>query len=303
MAPFSLDARRDRRPLRRLCSRRLGRLPGMEGRATEVQNAMRLVQSTYDRIAEGYDDRWSRHMRRPQDRLTSGLRLSPGARCADLGCGTGVEAVDMAKRVAPGEVVAVDCSEEMLRATQGRARAAGLPLTTRRAEAETFISLSEDASFDVITLRFCLAYLDWRGMLPRIGRILRPAGRVGVLSNLATSTPQAYSLYCRMADELGLSRVELPVPGTSAEIAELLSRGGLRVDDAWEHRFRLWFDSGLEVVSWLQESGFVTHPALRAFDPEVLQALCEIFALRLEELREKDGIPLDFEVAGVIARR
>ncbi|WP_437669587.1 class I SAM-dependent methyltransferase [Sorangium sp. So ce131] len=261
------------------------------------------MRSIYDRIAARYDDQWGRHLRQPQDRLTAGLRLAAGARCADIGCGTGIETVEMARQVAPGEVVAVDCSAEMLRAASARAAAAGLPLSTTCAEAEPFLHLAEPSSFDVVTLRFCLAYLDWGSALRRLGRILRPGGRAGVLSNLSSSTPQAYAVYCRMAEELGLVKVALPVPDGAVQISEALHRGGLSTVEAWTHRFRLWFGSGAQAAGWLQESGFVTHAALREFPPEVLQPLCEVFAARLEEYRQTEGVPLDFELAGVIAAR
>ncbi|WP_438022309.1 class I SAM-dependent methyltransferase [Sorangium sp. So ce233] len=268
-----------------------------------MQSADQLVRSVYDRIAERYDDRWGRHMRQPQDRLTAGLALLPGARCVDIGCGTGTETVEMLRQVAPGEVVGVDCSEEMLRAARARAASAGLKLSTRRADAEAFLRRAEASSFDVVTLRFCLAYLEWGAALPCLGRIVRPGGRVGILSNLSSSTPQAYAIYCQMADELDLGRVKLPVPDSAGQVSEALERGGLCTVEAWTHRFRLWFGSGAQVAGWLQESGFVTHAALREFPPEVLQPLCDEFATRLEAYRELEGIPLDFELAGVIAVR
>ncbi|KYF55180.1 hypothetical protein BE08_07240 [Sorangium cellulosum] len=266
-----------------------------------MQSAEQLVRSVYDRIAERYDDRWGRHVKPPQDRLTAGLELAPGARCADIGCGTGIETVEMLRRVTPGEVVGVDCSEEMLCAARARAAAAGLGLSTRRADAAAFLRGAEASSFDVVTLRFCLAYLDWRSALPCLGRVVRPGGRAGILTNLSSSTPQAYAVYCRMADELGLGRVELPVPDSAAQVSEALDRGGLCTVEAWTHRFRLWFGTGAQVAGWLQESGFVTHAALREFPPEVLQPLCDEFAVRLEDYREPEGIPLDFELAGVVA--
>jgi len=266
-----------------------------------VSQGTQLAQAIYDRIAAAYDDRWSRHVREPQDRLTRGLHLFRGARCADLGCGTGVETVEMLKQVAPGEVVGVDCAEEMLRAAVRRAAAEGLRLTTLCADAEAFIHGAEDASFDVVTLRFCLAYLDWQAALVRLTRALRPGGRIGILTNLSTSAPQAHAVYCRIADEVGLSKVSLPVPDSMDDLGELLHRGGLRTEESWTHGFRLWFDSGRELAGWLRESGFVTHPALQELAPPVLEALVGTFALRLEEYRAPQGIPLDFELGGLVA--
>jgi ubiquinone/menaquinone biosynthesis C-methylase UbiE len=313
VASFSLEADRAcgsptlSKPARLFVSTSLSlarpRSLAQERSAPDVQSATRLVQATYDRIAERYDDRWSRHVRQPQERLTRGLHLSRGERCADLGCGTGVETLEMAKRVLPGEVVGVDCSEEMLRGAAARAAAERLPLATVCMEAEAFIHLAESASFDVITLRFCLAYLNWRVALPSVARVLRPGGRVGILTNLSSSTPQAYATYCRLADELGLSKVELPVPDTRGEIADLLRGSGLRMVEEWSHAFRLWFDSGAAVAGWLQESGFVTHAVLREFAPAALEALVGLFARGIEAYREARGIPLDFELCGVVAAR
>jgi SAM-dependent methyltransferase len=220
-----------------------------------------------------------------------------------VGCGTGVDTLEMAEQVAPGEIVGVDCSAEMLRIVAGRAAARALPFTAVCADAASFLSTAEDASFDAITLRFCLAYLDWPATLPALGRLLRPGGRVGILTNLASSAPQAYAIYRRISDEVGMPPVTLPVPDDKQQVDDLLRRGGLRVEASWTHRFRLWFDTGAELADWLQESGFVTHPALTALTPETLQLLVGVFTRLIEGYREPEGIPLDFELAGVVAVR
>ncbi len=94
----------------------------------------------------------------------------------------------------------------------------------------------------------------------------------------------------------------MPVPDSIAQVSEQLGRGGLRTDESWTYQFRLWFSSGAEAAAWLQESGFVTHPALAEFTPEVLAPLVEIFARRLEEEnRHPKGVPLDFDIGGIIA--
>ena len=62
-------------------------------------------QIAYDRVADAYDDLWSRHVVGPNARLTRGLALRHGERVADLACGTGLYTLEMARLVAPGEVV------------------------------------------------------------------------------------------------------------------------------------------------------------------------------------------------------
>lgn len=269
-----------------------------------MQHEDELEPHPYDRIAEHYDDRWTPHVRVPQRRLTVSLAIERGERVVDLGCGTGVDTMDMLELASPGEVVAVDRSVAMLRAAAARAKAMAMPLTTVCAGAEEYIASAERRGFDVLSVRFALAYVDWPTMLAEVGALLRPGGRAGVLTNLATSTPQAWSVYVTMARELAMPVVAIPVPATIGDVESALAQGGLRTRVAWRHGFRLWFASGLDAVSWMRESGYVTHPELERVDPAHLDELARLYALRLErEHGETRGVPLDFDVAGVVAER
>src|SRR5262245_53090660 len=162
-----------------------------------MNDPLSLMQAAYDRIASDYDAMWSVHVEQPQNRLTRELRVARGERCADLGCGTGIDTVELLQLAAPGEVVAVDLSPGMLAAAQkrARARANGHQLTTVCQGAEEFVQQAEPHSFDVITLRFCIGQLDWRNLLPRVPQLLRPGGRIGIVTILASSAPQAYQTY------------------------------------------------------------------------------------------------------------
>lgn len=267
-----------------------------------MRESMNLVPAAYDEIAASYDEQWSVHMSEPQARLTRDLQLAPGARCADLGCGSGIETLDMARLVRPGEVVGIDPSQAMLAAARTRAAAEGLTITTVCEEGDAFLNACEAASFDVISLRFCLAYLDWRDGLPKLGGLLRKGGRIGILTNLSKSAGQAYQTYESMVEDLGLPHIEVPVPATAEEVCEHLARGGLSIEQSWSHSFRMWFASGREVANWLQETGLATHPRLRALPPQVADALWQEFARRIESYREAEGIPLDLLFVGIVAR-
>src|SRR5215469_7083196 len=55
------------------------------------------------------------------------LHLRPGLHVLDLGCGTGADALDIARRVAPsGAVTGVDAGETMIAEAQRRAAGSGL---------------------------------------------------------------------------------------------------------------------------------------------------------------------------------
>ena len=263
-----------------------------------------LFQATYDRVAARYDDLWSRHVNTPNDRLTRGLGLRRGERLVDLACGSGAATLPMMRLVAPGETVAVDPSGGMLSLARTRALAEGLQLTAVQAKAEDFIAAAPPASFDAVSMRFALAYLDWQHVLPSMGRLLRSGGRVGLLTSLATSAPQALTIYHRLAESMEMETVPLPTPRTAGQVEELLVRGGVRIEDSWQHGFRLWFHTGAEATRWLIDTGYVAHPALSNLEGDVLDGLVDLFGAHLEnEFREDEGVPLDFFVAGIVARR
>ena len=268
-----------------------------------MQNPTRTIAEAYDRIADYYDLQWSRHVRGPQRRLTDGLGLRPGLCCADLGCGTGIDTLVMAERVAPGEVLAVDCSQAMLDAVAQRAAAAGLAVTTCHQGAEEFLAGAQPGSFDVLSLRFCLGYFDWPCVLARLPKLLAAGGRAGILTILASSAPQAYRTYRSMMQELGLPEQPLTALDSLTQLTEALSDAGAQIDDAWVESFRLGFGSGAELARWLRTSGIATAKGLPSAPSELLDQLWSSFGRRMEAEREGEVVPLDFHIAGVVARR
>jgi ubiquinone/menaquinone biosynthesis C-methylase UbiE len=281
-------------------------------------------------VAEAYDDLWSPHVVRPNARLTRSLRIEPGDRIADLACGTGVYTLEMAIAAAPGELVAVDNSEGMLAGARVRAEEAGLSLTLVHARAEEFIARSEPGSFDAVSLRFVLAYIEWHEVLPHVERLLRRGGRAGVLTSLTTSVPQFYQLFDRFRGSFEPvwklykhNRRDIPetwkmfrrlretfadgrfiaVPDSAEAAAGRLAAGGLVPIDTWTETIRLWFDSGDAAVNWIRNSGYATHPALDHVGPQAVRFLEDLFAAGMETFREEKGVPLDIVIGGVVAEK
>jgi ubiquinone/menaquinone biosynthesis C-methylase UbiE len=269
---------------------------------THMQNPSPVIARIYDRIAERYDLQWSRHVRRPQQRLTRGLMLQPGMRSADLGCGTGVDTLEMSRLSAPGEVIAVDCSQGMLDTVRRRAEAESLPITTCLQGAEEFIAAAPRASFDAVTLRFCLGYFDWPTVLSRLPSMLCSGGRLGILTILSSSAPQAYETYREMIGDLGLPEFGLTALDSVEQVTQSLEQAGCEVEDAWVESFRLAFDTGAELAEWLRESGIATAKNMPPASNELLDLVWSYFGERVEARRVGTIVPLDFEIAGVIAR-
>lgn len=104
--------------------------------------------------------------------------LRPGQRVLDVGCGPGSITLDLAQRVAPGEVVGVDASAEVVEAARAAAREAGDELTTFEVTDAMALPWADD-SFDVVHAHQVLQHVaDPVGLLREMARVTRPGGLV-----------------------------------------------------------------------------------------------------------------------------
>lgn len=103
--------------------------------------------------------------------------LRAGMDLLDLGCGPGTITMDLARRVAPGRVLGLDSSPEVIE--QATAAAGETPATFAVGDAYA-LDLS-DASFDVVHAHQVLQHLgDPARALREAHRVLRPGGLLAV---------------------------------------------------------------------------------------------------------------------------
>jgi SAM-dependent methyltransferase len=104
--------------------------------------------------------------------------LRPGMRLLDVGCGPGTITVDLARRVAPGEVVGIDAVEEPLVEARAAAAEAGVGSVSFRV-ADGMALPWDDGTFDVVHAHQVLQHVpDPVGMLREMHRVTRPGGFV-----------------------------------------------------------------------------------------------------------------------------
>ena len=106
--------------------------------------------------------------------------LRPGASLLDVGCGPGTITIDLARSVAPGQVVGLDASTEVV--SQAQALAAGTGLTNLRFEVGDLLALDYgDATFEVVHAHQVLQHLaDPAAALAELRRVLRAGGILAV---------------------------------------------------------------------------------------------------------------------------
>ncbi|MEE1926936.1 methyltransferase domain-containing protein [Streptomyces sp. TRM 70351] len=107
-------------------------------------------------------------------------RLRAGLALLDVGCGPGTITAELAARVAPGPVTAVDRSAEILDAARAQARRAGVP-GVRFLTGDVHALDFPDDSFDVVHAHQVLQHVgDPVAALREMRRVCRPGGLVAV---------------------------------------------------------------------------------------------------------------------------
>lgn len=137
-----------------------------------------------DRYTHGHSDAVLRsHRWRTADNSAAYLlpHLRSGMSLLDVGCGPGTLTVDLARRLAPGRVVGLDRSGEVLVEAQKAADSAvGLDHLSFQ-PGDVYDLPFEDDTFDVVHAHQVLQHLsDPVAALVEMGRVVRPGGLVAV---------------------------------------------------------------------------------------------------------------------------
>ena len=139
-----------------------------------------LVRWTYDRRARWYDAivralSLGGDMRYRR-RAVGALRLRPGQRVLDVGCGTGLNFGILADAVGPaGLVVGTDLSREMLRVARDP--------RARRVQARASERLFRPGSFDAALSTYVISTLLDECVVEPIVEAVRPGGRVVIVDD------------------------------------------------------------------------------------------------------------------------
>jgi len=102
--------------------------------------------------------------------------LHPGQRLLDVGCGPGTITLDLARRVAPGQVIGIDAEPDVLRGADELRRRQGIDNVTFE-PGDAYGLAYDDDSFDIINLHQVLQHLTdpVRAMI-ELRRVLAPGG-------------------------------------------------------------------------------------------------------------------------------
>ena len=162
--------------------------------------------------------------------------LRAGMDLLDVGCGPASITADLAERVAPGRVVALDAAAGALEAARATLRDRGLSEQVEVTSGDVMALPFEDASFDVVHAHQVLQHLaDPVGALAEMRRVTRPGGIVAVRDAV-------YSAMTWFPEPAGMEQWR------SVYMSTARANGGEP-------------DAGSRLLSWAREAGFADASA------------------------------------------
>jgi ubiquinone/menaquinone biosynthesis C-methylase UbiE len=158
--------------------------------------------------------------------------LATGMRVLDAGCGPGSITVGLAEHVAPGEVVGIDRSPDVIEQAQRLASERGV--TNARFQTASVTSLPfDDASFDAVFAHTLLEHVrDPLAALREFSRVLKPGGTIGVrdadwqarsMGPFNSDVEEAADLYARLWRHNGGD------PRSGPKLPELMLEAGFQL--------------------------------------------------------------------------
>lgn len=226
------------------------------------------------------------------------LPLAPDETIADLGCGTGENTIELARRCTQGRITGIDSSPAMLhRAAELRdGLPPGLALRLSFAQGD-FRSWEADRVYSIL---FSNAALQWadnhRDVLARWFHALRPGGRL-VVQMPANHHETAQVTLTALARDSAWREIlgDIVVPsrsvGAPAEYASMLAAIGFDTIDCYYHSFEHPMDNPVAIVEFCRST--TLRPFLERIAPARQPEFTAEFTRRLEQTYGTTG-PLTF---------
>lgn len=143
-------------------------------------------RSFYDRISHSYDLIADAGEHGARERGERALKLQPGESVLEIGFGTGNSLLEFAGRVSPGgRVAGVDISPKMREVAEKKLQENNLADRVELKIGDARQLPFDSATFDAVFMSFTLELFpqeDIPLVLDEVGRVLKPEGRVGIVS-------------------------------------------------------------------------------------------------------------------------
>lgn len=194
-------------------------------------------QSFYDRISHAYDLISDAGEHKARERGEEALNVQPGEKVLELGFGTGNSVIDLIEAAGEsGHVWGIDVSPGMLKVASKKIAAKGLEDRVDFCVGDARKLPYEDDQFDAVFTSFTLELFpldDIPAVLSEVARVLKPGGRLGVVSMATVKEGEG-------ASELEKTYIWMHqhfphiVDCQPIDVVRLVSEAGLKIEDEIE---------------------------------------------------------------------
>ena len=254
--------------------------------------------------------RFQHYRAEPVELILARLRIGPAERIADLGCGSGENTVELARRSAGGSAAGIDSSPAMIdRALKLRATLASDLAGRVSFSLGDFRNFNADCEYTIV---FSNAALQWVGghreVLSACYRALRPGGQLVVqipANERETAQVMIQAMAAQAPWSASLGAVKTPsnsnVSGPEVYRAMLDEIGFVDVDCHY-HTFHHPMQSPAEVIEFYSATGL--RPFLERLAPQEQGSFIAELKRRLEAAYgTKEALTFDFRRLFLWARR
>lgn len=238
--------------------------------------------------------RFRRYRAEPVEAILKRLKLSDRERIVDLGCGSGENTIELARRSADGSALGIDSSPAMIERANRLRATLDAPLAAR----VRFVvgELPGSIGSGGYTLVFSNATLHWlkdhRGVFRRCFQALAPGGKLVVQmpandEEVAKVAMRQLASEAPWGEKLRGTGDELAPVAPPEHYAVMLSELGFVEVDCYYQIFAHPMSSPAEVVEWYSSTGLRPHlnALTESEQPEFLVAL----TARLKSAYGTDG--------------
>ncbi len=241
------------------------------------------------------------------------LRLAPGIRALDVGCGTGFPLLELADRLGPASTVhGIDAWDHAVERSRLKARVRG-NTNVRVTHGDASDMPYDDGSFDLIVSNLGLNNFDRPTVvMAECHRVLKPNGRLALTTNLVGHMSEFYQVYeqtlidtenSHLVDRLHRHQAHRATP---EGLHDLFSEAGFEVTGYHTDTFSLHYADGSAFFrAYLSRVGFLEgwRSVLSGTDQET--TIFEQLEARLNRisLEGEGGLSLSIPAAYIEGRR
>lgn len=255
------------------------------------------IEKAYDNSATNYDVIANQRMNFCAMNLFSSLQVPENPTVLDLGCGTGIATVVLARKMqGKGKFFGIDLSDKMMNVARARFERLCYPnVKFSKGDAEKLDF--PKSSFDLVCSNQMFHWvMDKEKMLREVFRVLRPTGQVALAFQGFPSFKEVFEAFDHVKQRLPeYSWFEKPKSLTVEETRELLKKSGFHVKRVFATQRVIY----LNVALFLGTSDVPTLPWEIDLAPESLKKLQWELATELRKIKPKN--PLETNICTIYA--